>query len=384
MSPTLDHLLTLVGRLDDAPGYDAPRERFRRFLVEHVRTAADARALIEQCQQSPLEQHRRALQDLIVLLGRLLGFETTFGTYLPVAGAVKLDGQWQARGRLQMVVEVRSDPVAVVAEDSLLRSVAALAALAGPDSPPPAGICVIGPACAGRHRLEEALTAAQPSFPVAVVALSSLLALTDMVQAGGMTTDDVARLFESKAAADFIVDLIARNAATVAPARPRAGDPEAPPALPVLSEPAHWIASVVSDHATRPEEFLELVVGRRQIFGISAADTSVVVGRHDWLVFYVAGKGVVGRARVVSLADHASIRQAHRFRQLLNVEDVRLHLSSPVAVDAETELRLRAAAAPGGRPSQALIRIPREQFAALTGSVRRASEATAPRSRARD
>ena len=36
MSVTLDDVLALAGRLDDSGGFDAPRERFRRFLTEHA------------------------------------------------------------------------------------------------------------------------------------------------------------------------------------------------------------------------------------------------------------------------------------------------------------------------------------------------------------
>ena len=387
MAPTLDHLLTLVGRLDDTPGFDAPRERFRRFLVDQVRTPADARALIDQCQHSPLEQHRRALQDLVVLLGRHLGFEVTFGTYLPVAGAVKLDGQWQSKGRLHVVVEVRSDSaVAPISADSLLRSVAALSGLAAPEAPRPAGLCIVGPAYVGRHRIEEAIAAAQPPFPIGIVALTSLIALADLVQAGGLTHDEVVRLLELKAPADFLVDLITRNAAHRAPDREADAGTTSAPVLPIFAEPGHWIASLVADHATRPEEFLELVVGRRQIFGISGGKPSELVGRHDWICFHIAGKGIVGRAQVLSIADHGAIRHAHRFRQLLNVDSVALHLGQPAPLPPEVELRLRAAAAPGPGHAQALIRISKEEFASIRVSTRIGLPAapTGSRLRARD
>ena len=72
MSITLDELLLLVGRLDDAPGFDTPRERFRRFLMERVTDVPTASALIDECQRSVGEQRHRALQDLIVVVGRLL------------------------------------------------------------------------------------------------------------------------------------------------------------------------------------------------------------------------------------------------------------------------------------------------------------------------
>ena len=37
MAITLNQILELVGKLDDATGNDTPRERFRRFLRENVR-----------------------------------------------------------------------------------------------------------------------------------------------------------------------------------------------------------------------------------------------------------------------------------------------------------------------------------------------------------
>jgi hypothetical protein len=36
MSITLNQIWALVGKLDDSPGDDTPRERFRRFLKENV------------------------------------------------------------------------------------------------------------------------------------------------------------------------------------------------------------------------------------------------------------------------------------------------------------------------------------------------------------
>ena len=125
---TLNELLALVGRLDDAPGFDTPRERFRRFLFERVTDAGVARSLIEQGQHSLGEQHRRALQDAIVMLGRFLGFETTFGTYQRVAGAVRYEGQWRSRHRLEIVIEVRGDQTPRTDVEELSRSLSALLA----------------------------------------------------------------------------------------------------------------------------------------------------------------------------------------------------------------------------------------------------------------
>ena len=109
MSVALDELLLLVGRLDDAPGFDTPRERFRRFLVERVRDVSTARALIEDCQRSVGEQRHRALQDLVVLLGRFLRFEATFGPYERSADNARIAGHWRSPGLLTVAIEIRTE-----------------------------------------------------------------------------------------------------------------------------------------------------------------------------------------------------------------------------------------------------------------------------------
>ena len=54
----------------------------------------------------------------------------------------------------------------------------------------------------------------------------------------------------------------------------------------------------------------------------------------------VIGSGQMGNgiAQVASLADHKSIRDAHRYRQLLNVQDVALHLTAPIPLDPAVEV----------------------------------------------
>src|SRR5438876_6175697 len=133
MSITLNEILALVGRFDESSGFDAPRERFRRFLLEHVTDAGVARSLIDQSQRFIGEQAQRALQDTVVVLGRFLGFETVFGPNQRVAGIAKYDGQWRARRRLEIVLEICTDqtPRSDVAE--LSRSLSAVAAPSPPD-----------------------------------------------------------------------------------------------------------------------------------------------------------------------------------------------------------------------------------------------------------
>ena len=92
MSITLNQILALVGKLDDSPGTDTPRERFRHFLKENVNEVGQVRDYIEECLRTSGDQYNRALQDLVNYLGRLLEFEVTFGRYQGVQGQIGFDG----------------------------------------------------------------------------------------------------------------------------------------------------------------------------------------------------------------------------------------------------------------------------------------------------
>jgi len=128
------------------------------------------------------------------------------------------------------------------------------------------------------------------------------------------------------------------------------------------------MATVASEFGTSPEEMLTHVVARRNIFGVTANAALEGLAKHgDWICFAIARKGVVGHARIASLADGTSeIRDAHRFRQLFHLERMRLYLETPVAIDAATEVRLKAGPFASPRAAQALVPISPESFRALT------------------
>jgi hypothetical protein len=360
MPVTVDQILTLAGRLDDAPGYDTPRERFRRFLLDYVHEWPVARALIEQCQFSPDEQHRYALHELVVLLGQSLGFRTALS---PAA--------WHARGRLNLILDIKSNPSAPADLESLTAAVASAARALDAPAARTSGLCVLSPLYLYRDKVEE--SAARATVPVAVVALRSLVALADMVDAGRVDRQDVARIFESNLSIDFMVDLLGQPAASPPDARVEAGAPSPEPDPLALApqvdddEAQFWLAPVVPDYATRPEEFLERVVAKRLTFGVAdmtASGRAVQPG--DRICFYVSSSGVVGHARVASLAGGSGgLRDAHRFRQILHLQGLELFLSAPVPADAETQLRLRTAQLSHGH-RQTLVRISRESFRAMT------------------
>ena len=70
---TLDEILELAGPLNDSPGENTARDRFRTHLTKSVTTPGALRDYIETCLRTPSAQHARALQDLVNHCGRLLG-----------------------------------------------------------------------------------------------------------------------------------------------------------------------------------------------------------------------------------------------------------------------------------------------------------------------
>src|SRR5262245_29030304 len=235
MGVTLDQILILAGRLDDAPGFDTPRERFRRFLTDHVQTLPLARALIEQGQYAPGEQHRRALEDLVVLTGRFIGFEH----YFLRSADGGFHGIWRSRSHLRVIVDVRSDHGEAADVDQLAESIAAIARAPESTATHVAALSVMTPLCMNRRRMEEQFAAAK-AFPIAVTSLAGVLALADIVQSGRMTHEDVVRVFESNVPVEFIAHLLGRAADV---ARLRAPDPVelSEPAEP--DQPKFWIAT---------------------------------------------------------------------------------------------------------------------------------------------
>lgn len=107
----LGQVLGLVGDLDDAPGEKTPRERFRGFLFQNLTSVSAVRDYVEECLRSSGEQYNRALQDLVNHLGRLLGFDVTFGRYKGVQGEIGFDGVWKSPSGLYIVVEVKTTDV---------------------------------------------------------------------------------------------------------------------------------------------------------------------------------------------------------------------------------------------------------------------------------
>jgi len=376
MSVSLEHILTLTGRLDDASGFDAPRERFRRFLADYVRDPQTARQLIAQCQHMPGTQHRRALHDLVVVLGQFLGFHTAFGPSTLVPSGLQVDGTWQARTSDPITIDVRLAPTSAAEFDQQLQSAATSAAAITDGPAHHRELYIVTPLSMNRTRLQDALAATRGAVPIGVVTLHTLVTLSDLVSAGRMTHDEIVKLIQSDLGPDFVVGLLDQGVAAEVET-PAVPSPE-PQASSHSPSPSFWIAPVVPDYSTSPEEFLEVVVSQRHAFGITAVEPSTAAPKtDDWICFYIPDKGVVGHARIASFVGQTgTVREPRRLRQILILQDLELTLQTPIAPDAEAQLRLHTARGPAQR-AQILMSVSRESFETMTkGRTRMGAAAT--------
>jgi hypothetical protein len=365
MSITLDDLLLLVGRLDDAPGFDTPRERFRRFLMERVIDVPTARALIAECQRSVGEQRHRALQDLVVVVGRLLRFEITFGTYERSVDRVKVDGQWRSPGMLDVVLEIRTEQTTSPTIDGLSQAMMATAA-ARTHVDPQIGLCVVARQYAAREKLSRALAVEAPLPDIRVISVQSLLALAAQAAADRLAHVEIVRLLRSGVALDFVVDLLDRTAAVNEPSEPVA---ERGPSTPAdHHEPAYWVATITGNETTTPEKFIAAVIAKRDVLAVCDAGRLHSKGSPgDWVCFFVPGKGIVGHAQLASVIEDATkvVRHARRFNCVYRLTNVTLY-ERPIVQALRADRPF--AAPPAGIPlaGPCLAPIAQQDFLALT------------------
>jgi hypothetical protein len=368
MSITLDEVLMMVGRLDDAPGFDTSRERFRRFITGYVGSVAVARSFIEQSQHSLGEQYHRALQDLVVLLGRFLGLDTEFGSYLPAPGALTYGGQWRYPRRLTFVLDVRTDQTPGADLEGLSKTVAALEASSRASSEPhPVGLCLLSPLYPSRARLEEQI-AAHPENGIQIASIRSLLTMADLMRSGQLGQEEVLRLLSSGLGIDFVVELLQRFAGGGANALPEGA--RATPAE-ASEMPGFWIAAVLSDGATTAEQVVERMIGKRHLFGLRHTGVPGSVARPgDQICFHLPGAGIVAHATVSAVSeDGTCIRDAGRFSHVLHLEHAVLH-RAPVTPRPDIQRRLDGVR-DNPQSAPALIHIDEREFGELTAAAAR-------------
>ena len=369
MNVTVNQVLTIVGRLDDSPGFDSARERFRRFLNERVTDAQSARVVIQQCQQISGEQNHRAQQDAVVLTGKFLGFQTTFGRYQRDPGAAPVSGEWESRRRLHVTLNVCTHQTAAIELDALAKVVRDGLHSHAPTDTPRIALCVVTPLYPAKARIEEMLRT-RTHLDVRLISLGGILQMADMVAAGRLTHDDVLQVLNPDVNLDSVVHLLDRSA-TAAPriSEHAAGDIAVPEAEPAGG--SYWIVAIRLDPLTPPDQFVASVIAKRRILAINPAphvQRSIQPG--DLICACITGEGFVAHAQVAGVITDGSpvVRDSERFKQMLRLTDVTVY-GTPVISAPELVRRVDLSLTEGVAPGAVAIPVSRREFELVTRSA---------------
>ncbi len=291
-----------MGKLDDAPGDDNPRERFRLYLKDNVNEVGQIRDYVEESLRNPGSQYNRAFQDLINYLGHFLGFEVKFGRYQGVQGQIGFDGLWKSPSGFYVVVEVKTTEVYAIKTATLMSYIdEAISEKAIPDRDHALGLYIVGRSDPEVHQLENAIHAEKRMDQLRVISAESLLSLAELMNEYDVIHEDIlAVLRPSGPVIDPIIDLMARLAA-----QPEInGKPEEQPEK-KPPEAAYWLTPVKPDDIQTAEEVIQNLVGEMKIYAFGERTPG---RKHlkpgDQICFYATGNGVVGHATVSSYPEN--------------------------------------------------------------------------------
>jgi hypothetical protein len=347
MSITLNQILALVGKLDDSPGEDTPRQRFRRFLKENVNEVGQVRDYIEECLRVSGDQYNRALQDLVNYLGHFLEFDVTFGRYHGVQGQIGFDGHWKSPTGFHIVAEVKTTETYVIKTSILVGYIDELISEKRITNWENAlGLYVIGRPDPEIHQLENAILAEKRTHQLRIISVESLLSLTEMMSEYDVTHQDILAVFRpSGPTIDPVVDLMARLVAQ------RQAE-ELPEKEALLIEPseekeiAHWLTPVKSDEEQTAEEVIQTLVGQEKIYAFGERTPGRKhIKPGDWICFYATGKGVVAHAKVLTRPEkklHKMVRHPETYPWVFGLENPHLYLNEPVVIDVAVRNQLDA------------------------------------------
>ena len=212
MNMTLSQILTLVGQLDDSPGNETPRERFRRFLKDNIKDVGQLRDYIQECLTNPGSNYNRALQDLVNYIGSFLEFDVVFGRYAGVQGQNGFDGDWKSPKGFHIVTETKTTDTYAIKTSALTGYIDTLISEKKITSWDNAlGLYVVGRPDAELKQLENAIIAEKRTHQLRVISVESLLSLAEMMTEYDVTHQDILDVLRpSGPRIDLVVDLMTR------------------------------------------------------------------------------------------------------------------------------------------------------------------------------
>ena len=223
------------------------------------------------------------------------------------------------------------------------------------------GLAVITPLHAG-GRTDDVAFPETRHQDLRVASLRSIVWLAEMVSSGAFKHEEVVKLLTAALTVDVVVDLLQRSGGSrVADAPVQA--PRTP--APASPEPAFWLAQIVQDGVTPADEFVQAVVVKRRIIGVvDAANQPAGPRPGDSICLFVREKGVVGRAQVVSVFEGGVelIRGSDRFNRMIRLRNIEV-FDAPLPPAAALDVPDSQGAE---RLGPVLVPLSRQQFVELT------------------
>jgi len=365
MNLTVNQLLNIVGRLEDSPGFDTPRERFRRFLSERMTDAQAARLVIQECRQMSGEQSHRALHDAVVLTGRLFGFRTAFNSYQHDPGTAPIAGQWESRRRLRVILTVCTGQLTDTDVEALSRVVRSDTESPQQAESPCIGLIVLTPFCSTRTRIEEILrTHTHPELRL--ISLAGILRMADMFAPGQLTHDHVLRLLNPDVIMDSLLDVIDRSKTEALPGVERDAVSQASPTVDDRTPGDFWIAAIRLADDTPAAQFVDSMIANRRVLAVNPASQGQrAVEPGDSICVCIAGRGFVADARVAEIVTDGSsgVRDSEQFAQVLKLDEVTVY-AAPVVPTPGLIRRIKLA--PGGDTYAVVTPVSRQDFELAT------------------
>lgn len=366
MNHSLDVILDLVGKLDDSPGDDTARERFRNFLEREVEDVGHARDLIEECLRESGTQYARALQDLVNYTGHFLGFEVEHGRYQGTTNDIGHDGLWSSPTDFHVVVETKTTEQFHIKTSALTGYVNELISEQRvPDWDHAMGLYVIGNPDPEVKQLRNSIIAENKTDQLRTISIDALLSLAELLSEYDVSHEDaLAVLRPSGPSIDPIANLMARVVAQEqvrqeAQESPQTADrwptdtttiAEPQPSSTTDGDPSYWLTPVSDKGDMTPQDVVHRLVGQDQIYGFGKHTP----GRKDLqpgdrIAFYASGNGVVAHAEVASQpekherpGDHLATPDAEEYPYLFHLRNPTLYLEDPVVIDRDLRGKLEA------------------------------------------
>ena len=366
VSLSLEQLLKLVGELNDQPGNDTPRDRFRQFLKTSVTSLGTVRDYVNTCLNSTGTQYNRALQDLVNHTGHLMGFDVEFGRYAGVTNDIGHDGLWRA-DNFSVVVEVKTTDAYSIMTSTLLGYINQLidsGRIANSENA--IGLYVFGKQSSELEPLEGAIIHGGHAQKLRLSTIDDILSLAELVQDELLTRDEAMTLLRPVGVRVGTTVQLLKRVATASPfprddvepetyaataPRPMLIQEEKTPrkqarSLSSVATESQYLMTPVSDDkdSTAEETIRALLDHGEYVFGDRTPGRKKLKPG-DQLAFYESGKGVVACAEVASspeLRKVAHVRHAEKYPWAFKVRNVRYFFDRPVAIDSEIRAKLEA------------------------------------------